>query len=217
MTCFKKDQLTESYAFWKSSLINVPGIFLFFNHLKDSLAINTPSSICLFITKALCDSSIRGAITSLRREESILDMILYRAPTTLIGLYWSMDVGLSTFCINVTHVTFRCLGEQPVTKQSKTVQDGLINLLFYNIPHLPDCACFTSSLDGVFSRKIDCASVIFGWLSREKSNSGTGSWEKLCAKKLLISALRFSTPCMFLPLMCIWMISFFCFLNNVEA
>ena len=61
---------------YKSSFIKVLEIFLFFSHLRDSLAINTPSKICLFITNALWDSSIRGGITSLRWEERILEIIL---------------------------------------------------------------------------------------------------------------------------------------------
>ena len=70
-TSSKKDQFTESYAFWKSSFIRVPAIFFFFNHLKESFAIKTPSRICLFITKAIWDSTIRRAITFSRREDRI--------------------------------------------------------------------------------------------------------------------------------------------------
>ena len=86
ITSSKNDQFTESYAFWKSSLIRVPGIFFFLNHLRDSFAIKTPSRICRFMTKALWDSSMRVSMTSLSRVDRILAMIFYRAPTMLIGL-----------------------------------------------------------------------------------------------------------------------------------
>lgn len=97
----RQPQLTESYAFWKSSLRTTPFFLLTFHQSTISLAIKTPSSMFLPPKNANCASPITLGTTFFNLLANTLARILYIDPIRLIGLKSEILLGQSTLGIRV--------------------------------------------------------------------------------------------------------------------
>lgn len=189
--CSIKHHLIESYALLKSTVNNVPGLFLFFSHITASFVVSMPSVMYLSSINHVWVSLITSPITGFNLL--VLDTIFYQQLTTLIGLYSSIDLGFWDFGTKNTHVM---LMEGGKLTRGKEIFDKICHVFTYYILQflykidveaiiprallwsLLQTACLITSLVGIDSK----AKIV------ELENCLlTQHWEALFQEGLLIS------------------------------